>query len=644
MQMVTNNTTVTLNHVTMLDQAHNKLTLRVTDVAGNETDTSLEGDVDLIPPGPVAVTALATNVRQPNVKLTWNAVSGNATRGTGAASYEVRFSKQAIDSAAKFDGACKVDTLLKTGAMPAGLDSGQAMEFNVIGPDTRKFDDPCSFAPQTDPAKCNYYFAVRAIDAVGNKGDVTGSGSVNLCMHHIKVIAGTDFQDKTMLWQKAWPLGDINGDGLADVAVGGYASDMFCVIYGSKTPADVTLADAGGTDYQCIKGSDINGSDGFLGSPVVSGDIDNDGISDLVIGSGLGSNLHKVYVFFGVQNDKVSTTPNVVITGINTYANQVVANGDFNGDGYMDIMLTAKDDKKVYLIPGDPIWKDQTNLSIDLSDAGDLSTYKVVAFTLTDQEIGQTYRLGITLGYLRDINGDGKDEAVIRQYKNPGCYYVFAGRATTTSQVISVSTKWDNSGDQANVIRLRVDTGMSDSFSWDNDGLFDLGWGTASDLMLTDYYMVNHPLKRLFFFSGDFLSGMFGQDARIDANSGPISGILSNDNGTIITGNFQNARVAVAFDGLSKAGLAFTNGKVDGAQPDGYVYYRSNYAVDGNFADGTFPVTNMAFGNPYDTLNNDFARSAGGAGHLSVFGDFNGDGFSDIMIGRDAGDYQVILY
>lgn len=635
LQLVQGSSPVTLSNVTMLDQGNNTLAVHVLDAAGNETIASLKGNVDLVAPGSVSLNASATNVRQPNVKLAWDAVGDNGTTGPGAVGYEVRYSRQPIDSAAKFDNACKTDTLLKTGAIPGDINSGEAVNFDVIGPDTRIFSDPCSFAPQT--TDCQYYFAVRAVDAVGNKGGITSSQAVDLCMHHVKVITGTDFQDKTTLRQMSYNIGDVNGDGLSDVAVGGYGSDMFCVIYGANTPADVTLADSVGSGYQCFKGSDITSGEGAFGSPVVGGDIDGDGVDDLAVGSGFGvANPHKVYVFFGIKNGSIASVPNVVISGLDFggYGTQLAMNGDFNGDGYKDILMASKRNNKVYLIPGDPAWKTKSNLTIDLTNQDDLNTYKVVVFSLTDMETGQYYFFGIFLGYVRDINGDGKDEVAIGQY-SPGYYYLFKGRDTAATQVLQVSTKWDGSGDQSNSVRLNVEPGMSAKFSWDNNGLFNLGWNEAPDLMLTDYYQTTDPLKRIFIFSGDFLTNSFDHDAVIGASTGPVPGVFTNDNGTVIQGNFDNARIVNLFDGLSKPGLMFIND-----DNPGYVYYRSNYAVDGNFTEGTFPVTNMAFRNPYDS-NNDFGS---GLNHISAIGDFNGDGFSDIIIGRDQGDYQVILY
>jgi len=648
MQMVTNNATVTLNHVTMLDQAHNTLTLRVMDAAGNEAEVAVSGDVDLIPPGATTLTAVnAINVRQPNVRLSWNAVSGNETRGPGADAYEVRFSRQPIDSDAKFDAACKLDTLLKTGEVPGGADAGDNVSFDVIGPDTRAFNNPCSFAPQTDPSKCDYYFAVRAIDAVGNRGGVTGSMSVNLCMHHFRVRAGTDFSTKTYLWQKSYPVGDVNGDGLADIAIGGYTADMFCIIYGSGSPSDITLSNTGGTGYQCFKGPDITSGEGAFGSPVVGGDIDGDGVNDIAVGSGAGSsNPHKVYVFFGVKDGAISTTPNLVISGFDFGGNgtQLAMDGDFNGDGYKDLMIAAKKENRVYLIPGDKTWKTKSNLAIDLSDTTDLSTYKVTVLSLTDMNVGTYYFFGIFVGYMKDINGDGMDEAVVGQYKNPGAYYVFKGRATTSTQTLSVSAKWDGSEDQDNAVRVLVDTGMTERVSWDNNGMYDLGWDSTPDLMTTDYYQETGKLKRVFIYSGKFLAERFGKDARIDATPEPIPGIFTNDNGTVITGNIENTYIADSFDGLSMPGMMFTNSNINGAQPDGYVYYRSNYAWKDAFGTGTYPISNMAFRNPYDPQSTDFGRGVGSVSHLKVIGDFNGDGFSDIMVGRDRDDYQVILY
>ncbi len=645
-----NSATIKLTYVTLLDQKHNTLTLHVVDAAGNDTDVSIEGDVDLIPPSAVAIgTVQAINVRQPKAELTWSAVDSNQDdpSGVGATRYEVRYSRQPITSDTDFDNACTLDTLLKTNALPGGEDPGQAITFDVTGPDTRVFNDPCSFAPQTDPAKCTYYFAVRAVDAVGNKGPVQASKAVDLCMHHVKISAGADFQDKSTLWQRAWPIGDVNGDGLADVAVGGYASDMICVVYGTKTPTDVTLTNNGGANYQCFKGTDITSGEGGFGSPVVGGDIDGDGVNDLAVASGAGSsNPHKVYIFFGVKNGQINSTPNVVISGFNygSYGTQMTLNGDFNGDGYKDLLIASKRENKAYLVPGAPQWKDATNLDIDLSNPTDLNTNKVTVFQLTDTVSGTYYFFGMFVGYLKDIDGDGKDEAVIGQYRNPGCYYLFKGRSTNATQVLSVSTKWDGSGDQPNVVRARVDTGMADKVTWDNDGQWDLGWGDKPDFMFTDYYQTGNPLKHIFIFSGDFLAGQFGSDARIDPQNTDeiVPGVFTNNNGTVIVGHISNVSISGPFDGLTRSGILFTNDNTLGA--DGYVYFRSNYAKQGAFAEGTFPVTNMAFRNPYDPTNPDFGWGSGSTSHVKAIGDFNNDGFYDIIVGRDQGNYQVILY
>ena len=87
-----------------------------------------------------------------------------------------------------------------------------------------------------------------------------------------------------------------NGDGLADVAIGGYSSNMFCVIYGSQNPADVTVDE----EYsKCLKGDDVESGINRFGSPVTGGDIDGDGVSDIVVGA---TKPNKTFIFFGKKD------------------------------------------------------------------------------------------------------------------------------------------------------------------------------------------------------------------------------------------------------------------------------------------------------------------------------------------------------
>ena len=107
--------------------------------------------------------------------------------------------------------------------------------------------------------------------------------------------------------------GDINGDGIDDLIVGArsaegnaYASGASYVVFGSSTPfaANVNLSDLTGTNGFKISGESEYDNSGISVSG--AGDINGDGIDDLIVGASYadanGNNSGASYVVFGIRN------------------------------------------------------------------------------------------------------------------------------------------------------------------------------------------------------------------------------------------------------------------------------------------------------------------------------------------------------
>ncbi|MEO1278339.1 MAG: GC-type dockerin domain-anchored protein [Planctomycetota bacterium] len=154
-------------------------------------------------------------------------------------------------------------------------------------------------------------------------------------------------------------LGDINGDGVDDFAIGAplenvggrYSAGVTRVVFGRDDgfPPELDLGDLDGTNGFTIEG-DLEF--GASGRSLAAGDINGDGINDIAISAPYAEGeLGQVYVLFGddtppppvVQLSDIDGTNGFVIVGSDTsrdrigFALEFV--GDLNGDGLEDLAV-----------------------------------------------------------------------------------------------------------------------------------------------------------------------------------------------------------------------------------------------------------------------------------------------------------------
>ena len=159
--------------------------------------------------------------------------------------------------------------------------------------------------------------------------------------------------------------GDVNGDGINDLIIGAYGGDPngendageSYVVFGKNTSftASLELSALNGTNGFVINGID---ADDFAGISVSSaGDVNGDGIDDLIIGASGADpdgtlNAGESYVVFGKNTGFASSlelsaldgTDGLVINGVNNWeysGSSVSSAGDVNGDGLDDLIIGA---------------------------------------------------------------------------------------------------------------------------------------------------------------------------------------------------------------------------------------------------------------------------------------------------------------
>jgi len=152
--------------------------------------------------------------------------------------------------------------------------------------------------------------------------------------------------------------GDVNGDGLADLIVGAPGADppvrrtdagRSYVVFGKPGGEAVSLAAiAGGTGGFVIDGQAYGGFAGFSVSG--AGDVNGDGLADLIVGA-YRESPGRSYVVFGKAGGEAVSLPSVAggaggfvingeVSGDNS-GRSVSGAGDVNGDGLGDLIVGA---------------------------------------------------------------------------------------------------------------------------------------------------------------------------------------------------------------------------------------------------------------------------------------------------------------
>ncbi|MEG4012330.1 MULTISPECIES: VWD domain-containing protein [unclassified Microcoleus] len=260
-----------------------------------------------------------------------------------------------------------------------------------------------------------------------NQGFPANFNLANLNGNNGFAVTGSNTFDYAGLF--ATGISDINGDRIDDILIsapgplGGTPGKSY-VIYGRTTGFSPNLNIA---QINNNNGFVINGIDGNSSGTASSGDINGDGIPDLVIGADGGTtnggiNAGKTYVIFGQQGGftgsvnvpELNGTTGFVIAGISAEERSgiaLTATGDINGDGNKDIVIGAPgatvgdqiNAGKTYVIFGK---KEGFPVILNPADLNGSNGFTIFGFDAEGSA-------GNAVSYAGDINKDGFDDLLI---------------------------------------------------------------------------------------------------------------------------------------------------------------------------------------------------------------------------------------
>ncbi len=429
--------------------------------------------------------------------------------------------------------------------------------------------------------------------------------------------------------------GDINSDGWVDLLIGApghanYVGRAYVVFGGPGVGSQgvLSLSSLNGTNGFKLDGEAVYDNAGFSVSPV--GDFNHDGHDDFLVGAPhyyfvSGSGAGRSYVVFGGSEvgkggllplSSLNGTNGFKLVGesINSYTGfSVNSAGDFNGDGYPDIILGAIGYNNAigrsYVVYGGP--GIGASGIVLLANLNGVNGFKLDGNFADDS--------GYLVSNPGDINGDGKTDLLIGAYSgNNGVgrvYAVLGGSGVGSKGLLPLSSLNGTNGFVLNGESINDYAGISVS------GAGDINGDTWADLIIGAYNHNNGVGRSYVVYGGTGLG-----------SSGAISlGSLNGANGFKLDGeaadNYSGISVCAAGD-INGDGLADL---LIGA--GGHANYTGrSYVVFGGAKLSPGGIFNLSSLNGVNGFKLNGENNEDLSGRVSTAGDINGDGITDILI------------
>ena len=369
-------------------------------------------------------------------------------------------------------------------------------------------------------------------------------------------------------------IGDLNGDGTSDIAVGAIGVNNYQgVIHIMFMNSDGTVSDTIEINNNTLNGPDLNDYDFFGYSVANIGDLNGDGTSDIAVGAtgddgDNGDKLGAMHIMFMNSNGTVlntieinnNTTNGLDLNNLDNFGASIANMGDLNGDGVTDIAVGADGDDVGGVVDANI---GTMHIMFMNSDGTVSSTIEINNDTTNGLDLNRNDNFGRSVANIGDLNNDGVTDIAVGAYGVDGYIVINATNTTNTT--------------------IRLEVGAIHIMFMNSDG-------TVSDTMEINSNTTNGP---------DIDAGdEFGLSV---ANIGDLNGDGTSD-------------IAVGAWGDDAGGLNLGAIHIIFMNSDGTV-------------SGTIEIDNNTLNGPVLNDLDSFGSS------IANIGDLNNDGISDIAVG-----------